>query len=312
MQDGYVGDIRDFVKYGLLRWLCTPGPERAPPPKLGVVWYRVKGVEVDKRDKGGGGGIDCYLWPQCKRCRDHVFCNALRACDPELARLLEPIRANPKRTVIGVEKADILPKSSSFHHDFWALASHGRKPEAPEIRRCIYQKALKDVDHCGIVFLDPDNGIHPGALRNTTLPEKLKHVLWSEANGFCDKGTRTLVLIQFLSQWRNVGTRAQQIGKRRRNLCCALGLSKTREKHIRTALFCFRRCSGGAQPNPKNGPPLVFFVVPGKDHDEFIDARLKALVDEKSPWSRFFSLGGGDRPRGGCPDPGGPCDACDA
>ncbi len=42
MQDHYVGDIRDFAKYGLLRWLCRPEGAR-----LGVVWYRVKPDEVD-------------------------------------------------------------------------------------------------------------------------------------------------------------------------------------------------------------------------------------------------------------------------
>ena len=38
MQDRYAGDLGDFLKLGLLRWLVAPSFD-APPHRLGVVWY---------------------------------------------------------------------------------------------------------------------------------------------------------------------------------------------------------------------------------------------------------------------------------
>ncbi len=304
MQDRYVGDIRDFVKYGLLRRLCKPGPERAPPPKLGVVWYRTCPEEVG----GQGGGIDCYLDPEGVGCDKHEFCDALRDCDKKLEAALRPIRGNDRRTVLNVENGGILPNGTCFFHDFWTFGGRCGQAERRQKRRALFQGTFDALSGCGLVFLDPDNGIDTTRVRGVSAATgRLKYVLSCEGRRAYDDGARSLVLIQFLSRWRNAGTPAEQVRNRRQNLRDALG-----DVSIHTAVFCFRQCSGGAQPNPKNGPPLVFFMVPGNGHDEFIDGRLKALVDEKSPWSRFFSLGGGDRPPGGCPDPGGQCDACDA
>jgi len=36
MKNQYVGDICDFAKYGLLRWLSSAGPSRL---RVGVIWY---------------------------------------------------------------------------------------------------------------------------------------------------------------------------------------------------------------------------------------------------------------------------------
>src|SRR5262249_25899679 len=36
MQDRYAGDLGDFLKFGLLRWLAPPD---SPWPRLGVIWY---------------------------------------------------------------------------------------------------------------------------------------------------------------------------------------------------------------------------------------------------------------------------------
>lgn len=298
MQDRYVGNIRDFVKYGLLRQLCPPGDSGSI--RLGVVWYRVRPGEVGR----GGGGIDCCLQPEESECREHAFCDALRACDDDLAAKLRAIRVGESRSVCDVADAGVLSGDTVFFEEFWTLDGHGRRPEAGEMRRDVHPRALATVDDCGIVFLDPDDGIDPDGRRTTTLPEKLKRVLWGEARAFHAGGRRTVVLMQFLRPWPPW---ERPVLDRRRNLAAACGMEDTRR--VRTLLFCFRRCSGGARPNPMNGPPLVFFIVPGGEHGGLIDSRLASLTGDDG-WGGFVSPGGGRRPAGMSEDLCRGCRAC--
>jgi hypothetical protein len=56
VQDRYAGDLGDFLKFGLLRWLAPPG--RSASPRLGVVWYRT----ANETHNADGKHID-YLDP---------------------------------------------------------------------------------------------------------------------------------------------------------------------------------------------------------------------------------------------------------
>ena len=53
MQEKYVGDTPDFVKYALLRALCVDNDDY-PPLRLGVNWYLTLGDEVDRADNMDG------------------------------------------------------------------------------------------------------------------------------------------------------------------------------------------------------------------------------------------------------------------
>ena len=326
MQDHYVGDIRDFAKYGLLRWLCGRSGNE-PPLKLGVVWYRVKGAEVDKRSKGnrakkrsgGGGGIDCYLWPEDKGCHRHEFCDALRACGQGLAGELKSIRKRDNRTVVDVEESKVLGKQTVFFEkdrkaDFWTFEGCGDARTRRERREAAFNEAFDTVSRCDLVFLDPDNGIETrGIERFSSSPNKLKYVQWREARGFYAPDARSLVLIQFLNanQERAKKRRVsygEQVKRRKGNL--SKDLEEIDQNDIRTVLFCFRGCSG-CNPHLTNGPPLVFFIVPRDDHKSWIDERLHEMIRPER-WGRFVSLGGGKRPKGMNDDLCRGCNACDA
>ena len=58
MQDRYAGDLGDFLKLGLLRWLVAPSFD-APPHRLGVVWY----LAPDESHNADGKHV-AYLDPQ--------------------------------------------------------------------------------------------------------------------------------------------------------------------------------------------------------------------------------------------------------
>jgi len=266
MQDHYAGDIRDFAKYGLLRWLCRP-----EGPRLGVVWYRVKPDEVD-RASDKGGGLDAYL--------SAPGYAALRACDGDLLRKLKPLRAKRDRSVLDVEKRGVVPACRMFFNRFWTLPSQGTVTERRKARGDIFRGALHRTNEreCEIVFLDPDNGIYTRRLKGFSASHRnLKYVLPCELEQFYADGERSVVLIQFLSQ-RQHGSRKnriafeEQIRKRRANVSACVPDGSP----IETLVF---RCRGASSP-------LVFFVLLGACY-EHITERIDSLVGE-GRWSSFF------------------------
>ena len=58
MQDRYGGDLSDFLKLGLSRWLVAPSFE-VPPNRLGVVWY----LTPDESHNADGKHV-AYLDPE--------------------------------------------------------------------------------------------------------------------------------------------------------------------------------------------------------------------------------------------------------
>jgi hypothetical protein len=52
MQDRYAGDLGEFLKFGLLRWLAPPD---SPRPRLGVIWYRT----ADEGHNADGKHVAC-------------------------------------------------------------------------------------------------------------------------------------------------------------------------------------------------------------------------------------------------------------
>jgi len=71
VQDRYAGDLGDYLKFGLLRWLAPPGSSVSP--QLGVVWYRT----ADEAHNADGKHI-AYLDP------GHRSSAPLRQLDPDL------------------------------------------------------------------------------------------------------------------------------------------------------------------------------------------------------------------------------------
>jgi hypothetical protein len=67
MQDRHAGDLGEFLKFGLLRWLAPPD---SPWPRLGVIWYRTAdevhnadGKHVACLTPGRSAGRLCQLDP---------------------------------------------------------------------------------------------------------------------------------------------------------------------------------------------------------------------------------------------------------
>jgi hypothetical protein len=144
VQDRYAGDVGDFLKYGLLRLLCTA----AGVSRLGVVWYL-----VDDETHNADGRHVSYLRP------GNRIGERLRSCDPELFDAMQTIVNSGKRCVARIEHSAALPASTRFYS---SRLTRGN--------RAAWLGAVLDrTRDCDAVFLDPDNGISFGRQK---YPEK--------------------------------------------------------------------------------------------------------------------------------------------
>ncbi len=131
MKDQYVGDIGDYGKYGLLRFLANRGI------KIGVNWY------LTKNDDTNDGKFRDYLADDREdgdKCYNKVLFDKLK-----------PIAAKKKdeRNISDVETNDIIP-NAVFFHEFL-------KP-SEEYRTRWHARAMDALSDADLIFADPDNG----------------------------------------------------------------------------------------------------------------------------------------------------------
>ena len=134
MQNRYSGDIGDFGKLGLLRWVGRCGLS------IGVNWYQVPD-ETHSND----GKHTSYL-------KKETF----RACDDELWRELQSIVDSGNREIKALEKRSIL--NARFFSDTLEF-SNTTPADRNMLRQQWHTHALEQLKHCDLVFLDPDNGL---------------------------------------------------------------------------------------------------------------------------------------------------------
>jgi hypothetical protein len=127
MQDHYVADIGDYIKYALLRALSA-----AAPGPLGVAWYMGPGGDTHN------GGHRAYLGrPQ-----------TWRPYDPAL---FDGLAALPMRSMRTVERAAILPPDTRYA----GAPIPSDKTARPAW--CAWVRA--ELADCAWVFADPDVGL---------------------------------------------------------------------------------------------------------------------------------------------------------
>ena len=132
MQNQYVGDFGDFVKYGLLRALSKD-------KRLGVAWYLYP----------NGGGTDgnkiAYLDDP----------NTWQSLDPTLFNGLKRIVKSERRCVKAVQDSGLLPEAV-FASEMLRFDTRSNVQRA-EWRREWFKQVKEQLSDCDIVFADPDN-----------------------------------------------------------------------------------------------------------------------------------------------------------
>jgi hypothetical protein len=152
MQDRYCGDVGDFGKFSLLRYLFTDSHDR-----IGVIWY----LFPDESHNDDGSRIG-YL-------RNRGFLD----CDKNLCEKLSAV-VHGNRSVTALERAGLLPANTvyfserlDFHLNFPSQSQKDRQKREDKRAQWL-AKAVLAVSNCNIAFLDPDNGLQTPSCSKTS------------------------------------------------------------------------------------------------------------------------------------------------
>ena len=160
MQDRYVGDVGDFVKYGLLRALSYGN-------RLGVAWYLRTDPDTTKADDGHH---TTYLHQPEK----------WRHLDPVLFDVVKGLVENGSRTVAAIQRSGIL-KEAVFATEPLDISGIPIR-EREHWRRSWFERVRVQLAGCEIVFADPDNGLYPNHRFRYTQKVNAKRIPLFEAN----------------------------------------------------------------------------------------------------------------------------------
>ena len=256
MQDRYTGDVGDFGKYGLLRWLCGLHKDDAAQLKLGVVWYQPHSELIASESVPDGRHIT-YL------CLKHE--KQFKPCDPPLYNALREIVKRGDRRIEAVEKSGLLP-NAVFHRAVVPGPVKGVRGEAriAERQRWV-NDALEATAGCDVVFLDPDNGLEP---KSVSITRKMapKYTYLEEVSKWVER-RQSVVIYHHLSRG---GTHPEQI---------ACWLKRLGQRFEPADIFALRF---------RRGTSRAFFVLEAERHAHTLRERAQTLAD--SAWGKHFDL----------------------
>ena len=169
MQERYLGDSHDFLKYKLLRSLRDDLELR-----IGVNWYLTR-----PEDLGESGNNDGEK-------RHHLEGGEWEKWDSKLLERIRPFKEPTERRLDLVRNSGVLPDDTLYFEDIVPVK---RK------ERCSWHQSARATLACaGLVFLDPDNGFEVKSMR-----KRPKYSLFQEAVDFLLMG-KIVVGIQFARQ----------------------------------------------------------------------------------------------------------------
>ena len=263
MQNRYVGDVGDFGKHGLLRFLSGETDPKGVEPrlKLGLIWYthHDERHNHDREKTNYDGKHTGYLVRTPKDDRKEY-----RECDPDLWERLRDLLLRDARCVHCAREMGILPDDTAFYdtqlyHVPGGSARAIREAKAT-MREHWFQGALNVTKGAELVCVDPDNGIAP------------------DKDMFLKDGPKYVYMGDLQALWL-----------RKQSLVIYHQLDHTDKAPEQARLKADTLQAGlaGAEPIPllfHRGSARLFFVVPQPDKKELIKARVSRMLD--SPWGK--------------------------
>ncbi|MBR1509029.1 MAG: hypothetical protein IJ619_13635 [Eubacterium sp.] len=158
MQDRYAGDVGDYGKIALLRFLQAQGFS------IGVNWYRVAEMDSEKNADGS------YKQNDGK----YLISEKLRECDPTLADHLMKIAHSKRRSIRSIQKADLIPGAIYFD-----------VPLSVEGRSEWHQKGMDKLAEADLVFMDPDNGLKVKSIGKRSA-KSIKYTFYEEVKDYIE------------------------------------------------------------------------------------------------------------------------------
>lgn len=244
MRDNYVGDVGDFYKYGLLRYLTgQTANDSLSPLKFGVIWY----LYPDPCKDTDGLHLD-YLGDKLR--------DRFRPCDPQLYDALGKLVASNRRSVLEVQKRGILPATTDFFAEPLSFAGLPKGTRAAIDERLLYRqrwlnRALAATENADIIFCDPDNGLET---KSTAIHQDkgAKFCFYEELAPFWQRG-QSLIIYQHKNLHQ---TAAVQIANRTAELYKQFGGEATESVYF--------PAYGGR----------IFFLLVNKPHAHHFTTRL--------------------------------------
>jgi hypothetical protein len=160
MKNQYTGDIGDYGKYGMLRYLEKNGIT------IGINWY------LTENDGSNDGKFIAYLDNNKERYRD-----------PELFDLLKKVVRYEDKSVLMIEQSEVF-SSACFYHELLSR----------ENRNEWHDNALKALKLPELIFCDPDNG--PIGIKSKGSKDSEKYICPSEIVDYYNRGQNVLYYCQ--------------------------------------------------------------------------------------------------------------------
>ena len=261
MQDRYTGDVGDFGKYGLLRYLT--GQMETPPSshdiRLGVVWYLYPDESHNADGKHTG-----YL---TNSPRNHT---EFRACDPDLYDTMRRLVESNNRNIAAVQRSGILPSDTLYYEPSLSFPPRMSRPDRQATRERWFDGALQATADTDTIFVDPDNSLSdpPNGINASIDPLRKtgpKYVFIEDLHRFHERD-QSLIVYHHLNRSAKA---AEQIVKVAEALKSSLGLSRP------PISLRYRR-----------GSARAYFIVPRKEHGSTLQSRVENLL--ASPWNSHF------------------------
>ena len=163
MQDRYVGDVGDFVKYGLLRAISEG-------KRLGVAWYL-------RTELGTAYLQQPEKWQQL---------------DPDLFGVLRRLVDNRSRSVEAIEQSGLL-----------GSATFASQPIDSRQRDSWFQRVRNQLSGCDLVFADPDKGLSLKKSSEHILVDEARTLAEGRIAVIYHHNGRTQRHIDEIQQWMN-------------------------------------------------------------------------------------------------------------
>ncbi len=172
MKDQYFGDVGDFGKYGIIRYLINTIPE----VHIGVNWFL---TENDIRSDGKH--ID-YLTKSME----------LRECDSILYDFLRECVMNDLRSVSQIEDSTLLG-DTLFYSDLLDYSkAKGQLQKRIDFRANWFANSINRLIGSHIIYVDPDNGLE---VKSQSLygPNGVKYISYDEIKMYYESGFSLIV-----------------------------------------------------------------------------------------------------------------------
>jgi hypothetical protein len=190
MQNKYVGDESDFVKYCLLKNLCNKNL------RLGINWCLVK--DEDNSD----GRRTSYLNNK-----------KLHLLESELLQCLEVINKDSDKSINSIHQSKIFPLGTRYFSETIPFET---------ARFEWHTLSLNSLKECDVIYYDPDNGLEIKSVGKLH-PKSIKYVFYDEIRDTYQTG-KSIVIYQHNNRSKNLKC---QIEERLKELRGCLPVSKS-------------------------------------------------------------------------------------